>query len=320
MNIDIVKMRFLKHPTVIKYNITEQMLSTDILENLFKLYEYKKLTQWSYELVCKMLIHSPDNIYDKFVRLKALHYRSKEYNVILYGEALGMVKYLEYCKKTKESSPAFAEFWISQGLTVDEAINLASIHRKEISKKGATSSSKKLKGTSKHSIRSNEFWINQGLTVAEATEKVKSIQTTNGLSFYLEKYGEDQGNQLYQERLKTWKEKIKSSMISKGYWQNPDNYSQIERYRKDVINYTRKSYKEHSSQINPNNKKRGNGFELDHRFSITEGFNHNIPPEVVGHWTNLEVIDEKENASKWARSSITKDQLMENYNSNSRIY
>lgn len=82
-----------------------------------------------------------------------------------------------------------------------------------------------------------------------------------------------------------------------------------ELYREQVTNFTNTSWKYAEHIINPNNLKRGNEYELDHRFSITEGFKQSIPPEIIGHAANLELLLKSDNRSKRTKCSITKEEL-----------
>lgn len=84
---------------------------------------------------------------------------------------------------------------------------------------------------------------------------------------------------------------------------NP-NKSEYKKYKSRVMYYTRKSYKEHKSELNPNNYKLAiagtlNGFQIDHIIPIKYGFDNNLPPETVGHINNLRIVTWKENRDKW---------------------
>ena len=48
-------------------------------------------------------------------------------------------------------------------------------------------SAKKLTGTSEYTCRSVTYWLKLGLTLEEANEKVRQIQTNNGIRYYLSK-------------------------------------------------------------------------------------------------------------------------------------
>lgn len=98
-----------------------------------------------------------------------------------------------------------------------------------------------------------------------------------------------------------------------------NRYSEIERpaalnYYNQVKLQTNKSWYNNFHIINgegPN--KRSKDMHLDHIYSISEGFKNNIPPEIIGHWTNLRLIPKKENSSKGADCHKTKEQLYEDY-------
>lgn len=82
-----------------------------------------------------------------------------------------------------------------------------------------------------------------------------------------------------------------------------------ELYNEQINNFTLASWKKYQSIINPNNFPRGKDYELDHKFSKTEGFLQNVPPEIIGHYLNLEVIPKNKNRSKRIKCSITLEEL-----------
>lgn len=58
------------------------------------------------------------------------------------------------------------------------------------------------------------------------------------------------------------------------------------------------------------------GYDLDHKFSIQEGFNRNIPPYVIADISNLEYIPSDINRSKGAKCSITQKELFNQIQNN----
>lgn len=104
------------------------------------------------------------------------------------------------------------------------------------------------------------------------------------------------------------------SLIAKGI-------SDIEGFRKyshEVRVITRRIYRKHKDIINPLNlkrsRKKGDGYQLDHKYSIAEGFKNNVPVEVIASIPNLEMLTVSENATKQDKCSITLNELMEKYN------
>ena len=57
------------------------------------------------------------------------------------------------------------------------------------------------------------------------------------------------------------------------------------------------------------------GYSLDHKYSIKQGFLDGISPEIIGSNHNLEIITIAENSSKGAKCSITKEELLNLFNS-----
>ena len=87
-------------------------------------------------------------------------------------------------------------------------------------------------------------------------------------------------------------------------------------YYQQVRRITNRSYKQHKEKINPLNLKRAhqNANHLDHIYSIVYGFHNNVPPEVIGHWTNLRMTNGLDNLIKNSRCNKTLEQLYEDYN------
>ena len=79
---------------------------------------------------------------------------------------------------------------------------------------------------------------------------------------------------------------------------------------------TNKNWYQHFYKINPDQLQRSKTLHLDHIYSIAEGFKNDIPPEVIGHWTNLRLIPKIDNSSKGADCHKTKDQLFEDFYKN----
>ena len=125
---------------------------------------------------------------------------------------------------------------------------------------------------------------------------------------WMEKYGVDNPSkhpsikQILSQRNKEWQAL------------NPKDRTLIEVYYNNVRLVTNKNWYEHFHKINgegPN--RRSKDLHLDHIYSISEGFKNNIPPEIIGHWTNLRLIPKKENSSKGADCHKTIEQLYEDY-------
>lgn len=76
--------------------------------------------------------------------------------------------------------------------------------------------------------------------------------------------------------------------------------------------YTEKTYFSNKELIDPDGL-RGNGYHLDHKYSVSRGYHDCIPPEIIGSIINLEIIPASENMKKSAKCSINKETLLEKY-------
>lgn len=102
--------------------------------------------------------------------------------------------------------------------------------------------------------------------------------------------------------------------ISQGIAIPKEQKSEWELYREQVLNHTYKSWQHHQDKINPVGLTRGSEYELDHKFSITEGFKQGVEVAIIGHFSNLELIPKSVNRSKRIRCSITLEELIQLYN------
>ena len=134
------------------------------------------------------------------------------------------------------------------------------------------------------------------------------------------KYHKDSSKKLQTEKaMKRNPESYKQASDTKiklGLATPKEFKTQWELYQEQVTNYTNLSWKHYHNVINPNNFVRGDLYELDHKFSKTEGFNQGVSPEVIGHHANLELLPKKANRTKRTKCSITLQDLYEAVNVN----
>ena len=96
-----------------------------------------------------------------------------------------------------------------------------------------------------------------------------------------------------------------------GYKSEINVQTEFLKYKKEVWSYSNKSYRRYKSIINPNLIQRSRAFQLDHKFSIIEGYKNNITPDIIGHYKNLQMLSAKDNRAKWGNSCITKTELID---------
>jgi len=122
---------------------------------------------------------------------------------------------------------------------------------------------------------------------------------------WMKKYGVD--NPFKAEKVI---EKISQVNKESGKWYNYD--TKKAEYNATVCELTNSQYYKHFHDI-PNADKRSNEWYLDHIFSISEGYNQDIPPEIISHYTNLQILSRYDNSSKGAKCGKTKEKLFEDY-------
>ena len=79
-------------------------------------------------------------------------------------------------------------------------------------------------------------------------------------------------------------------------------------YEEKVRKASEKTYK---SEFFKYREYRGNGYELDHKLSIKEGYELGVPIELMADRANLQMILKQSNREKSSKSSITYEELIE---------
>ena len=104
-----------------------------------------------------------------------------------------------------------------------------------------------------------------------------------------------------------------------GIWVKPEDKDDLSHYRVKVAKVMYK-YKDDIKKLD-NFEKRGHAnkgmYHLDHKFSVIEGFKQNIPPYIIGHINNLEMLIGRNNLVKNRKCSIDKDVLIDSILGNS---
>jgi len=92
-------------------------------------------------------------------------------------------------------------------------------------------------------------------------------------------------------------------------WTLLEDKPAFERYQEKVRRLSNENYQTYFNEI-PNAKKRSRDFHLDHKLSIHDGFNKNIPVEIISHYTNFEMMCGRLNESKGGNSTISLRELI----------
>lgn len=146
---------------------------------------------------------------------------------------------------------------------------------------------------------------------AQAADTMKNNIDENGNNHYerihLNKLNDidEDGNNFY--------ERMVLKNYESGVWTNPKDKPDLEHYRVKVYKSMYR-FKDEIKKLE-NFDKRGHAnkgmYHLDHKFSISEGFKQNVPPYIIGHINNLEMIIGRNNLSKSRKCSVELDELVD---------
>ena len=112
----------------------------------------------------------------------------------------------------KKGFPNTIEYWINLGYD----LNTAKLKVKEVQTSRSNKSPATRPGARGYSIRTVEYWIKQGFSEDAAILKVRESQTTNGLDFYIRKYGIETGPEKFNERIRAWLNAPNNKAMIKG--------------------------------------------------------------------------------------------------------
>jgi hypothetical protein len=168
-------------------------------------------------------------------------------------------------------------------------------------------------------IKKNQVIINEsylGKVTNENNFQLLDVLVLNGKHSKIKVQCEN--NHISEKTYCNFVRKTKKFICEKCFYESiqlklsDDEIKKWKQYDKIVRALTARNYRTYKEIINPNNLPIGRGkHHLDHRFSISEGYKKNIPPQIIGSKENLEIITEKENCSKQHRCSISYDELIE---------
>jgi len=99
-------------------------------------------------------------------------------------------------------------------------------------------------------------------------------------------------------------------------WKNysQDHIKKFKGYRGRINQLTNQNYQKYYYLINPEGYNRGRGkYHIDHIYTVIDGFENSIEPEVIANPTNLQMLTEHDNISKQGRSDITIKKLYRQY-------
>jgi DNA-binding Lrp family transcriptional regulator len=262
---------------------------------------------------------------EAIIKIKENNSRSLESYIKKYGNELGIVKYNEFVNslsnrkeseinnyiknknlskecaedlfkvKRIKSSPRRVEYWLNKHYSYEESLKKVSEWQKDVSP------------------RTINYWMKfKNMNYNEAIKAMKNFQDNISINSIMKRYlcNLDEAFEIQNKIVK----KIIEGMEKNGVIRSYDKKSDYFKYKMKVHYETCRSYKKYKNIINPLNHERGLfKYHLDHKFSIINGFKHNIDPIILGSYVNLELIYCIDNLKKSTNNSITKEDLLEKY-------
>jgi len=134
-------------------------------------------------------------------------------------------------------------------------------------------------------------------------EKIRAVKLAKNPNYFDEWAKKAIGTMKTNGTLEVRQQKVRAARLAKV---NEDERQELKRYRARVGYLSRKQDVSDLPNFGMFD------FQMDHKFSIIEGFKKNVPPEVLASKHNLQFIHRKDNRAKSGRCSITLEQLMVN--------
>jgi hypothetical protein len=228
-------------------------------------------------------------LFERFQKTSA-YSTSDEWFKEKYGDNWENVKKYEMKKRSKRC----VEYWINIGYSFKEAETAVSRHQKSSS--GIYREYYKKLGYSGEEIDIIIFNINK-----------RQRNHSRNAAYLKEKYPDS-----WKEKYIESSEKYRKRMVELGIWIEQSLIDSFKKYRALVTSYTNKSLIFYG-QLVENLELRSLAFHLDHKYSIKMGFLNDIEPKIIGSVVNIEILPAKLNASKKMKCSITKNQLLKDY-------
>lgn len=150
----------------------------------------------------------------------------------------------------------------------------------------------------------------------------KKINLATGLTNYQEsaikmsdtrrKINPITGLTFYEESNRKGRVKTRKTRELNGHWVSLNEKTDFEKYKRKVREITVLQPIEKLNNFSLRGRADCNNmnvYQLDHKFSIYEGFKRGILPDIIGHITNLHFIPWLDNSAKSTKCSITEEEL-----------
>lgn len=303
------------HPSKVPYfkayviNASSKFRTTTYLE--FKT-KYPRANPYATEYIMLRDYCTEEEALIKVNKLKEETSSTLEAFIKRHGEELGRQKFEEFSKKSAHTLKSFTDKHgdidgakkYTEYLSKKDSNSLAYF----INKFGSTEGKKRYELNCKQIgyYSTIEYYIETyGAENGFIKYKENSMSKGKSSSYFIETYGEAYWRNLYELKL-----------LALGYDETFEKLEGFNAYRKRVHNLSKQQpiwtlpYASKQGHLKLNEE----AYNLDHKYSVYQCYKDNIPEHIASNIVNLEFIPMRQNISKGIKCSITKEQLLKEYN------
>lgn len=154
-------------------------------------------------------------------------------------------------------------------------------------------------------------WMNR-LSATEKQNFIDNIMLKTGSHRWWKTATDDQVKRVIDKRRDTVLKKRGYSVGIEGF--NEIVMAEYKYYRREVYRMSEKIYDKFQNIINNSNIPRSRDWQLDHRYSVSQGFIDRIDPVIISSPYNLQMLSFRQNNSKNYKCGISKEELLKQYN------
>ena len=153
-------------------------------------------------------------------------------------------------------------------------------------------------------------WVNK-LSPAEKQNYMSNIMFKTGMYIWRKNATSSQLKEMVNKRRNTI---LRNRGLEGGLeYFNDFLMDEYKYYKREVYRMTENTYNKYSNIINSSNQPRSFGWQLDHKYSVSQGFIDKIKPEIISSVYNLQMLPIRQNNTKNYKCSITKEELIKLY-------
>lgn len=217
--------RFLNYKSVKSVLIRDDVSSYEraVIDEFFAIHDFRS-EQDNFKRYATWLQQGKVNWEELNLELKKHERMSIEYFMILYGQSEGKCRWDRHVNHITKNLSTNVDYWLTRGYNIEDANSKISEIQKRRSQKSA-----QFRNSRQSSIWCKEYWLSRGYSEDESVTMV-SLSQRRDLSYYTEKYGDDEGELRFtmskNRRKATWVEKSNDELAIHAEKTRPKTYNE----------------------------------------------------------------------------------------------